>query len=72
MSYEVMSACADMILASAIEDLAAESNKSIEEVRNDVIESQAYDCLYNFDSGLWRDGPDYFREFYGKIRNTAK
>ena len=28
---------------------------------------KAYECLYDFDSGLWQEGPAYFIDFYRRI-----
>lgn len=60
MTVDVMQQCADMIAADAIQDLAAKLGKSEVEVRALVIESPAYEALYDFESGLWQEGPDYF------------
>lgn len=68
MSYEIMSSCADLILADAIEDLAAESGQAREEVRKAIMTSEAYDALYDFDSGLWQQGPAYFVDFFKRIQ----
>ena len=62
MKYEKMKACADMTLANAIEDLSRETHIPLEEARNKVLESRAYECLYDFDTGMWMEGPDYFRD----------
>jgi len=67
MSYEKMSACADLILADAIEDLAREESKPKAEIRKKLMTSKAYECLYDFDSGLWQEGPAYFIDFYRRI-----
>ena len=58
-----------MILADAIEDFAAEENISIEEARNLLINSKAYNCLYAPDSNLWMEGPDYFLDFFRRIES---
>lgn len=67
MSYDTMSTCAAITLAAAIEDMALESGRPIEEIRKEILESKAYECLLDFDSGLWAEGPDYFRDYYKKI-----
>lgn len=72
MSFEKMNACADMILTDAIEDMAAEDNISIEESRNRLLSSNACKCLYNFDSGMWMEGPDYFLDFYRRFEGKSK
>ena len=67
MSYDVMCACADMILTDAIEDLADTDNITQAEARNRLLESDAYQSLYDFDSGLWKEGPDYFLDYYKRL-----
>ena len=66
MTYEKMKACADMTLANAIEDMSRYDKISLAEARNIIIESKAYDCLYNFETGLWMEGPDYLRDIVKK------
>jgi hypothetical protein len=61
-----MKACADMTLANAIEDMAREYNILESEARDRILNSKAYECLYDFESGLWMEGPDYFRDFMKK------
>ena len=65
-SVDVMSTCADMILANAIEDMAEDEGITKAEARDALVSSKAYSCLYNFNSKLWMEGPDYFRDFYKK------
>ena len=60
-------ACADMILTDAIEDMAEVKGIGIAEARDRIIASGAYECLYNFDYGLWMEGPDYFRCFVSQM-----
>ena len=64
MSDEIKNACADMILADAIEDMADEEGISRAEARDAILNSDAYEDLYNFDTRLWMEGSDYFREYY--------
>ena len=66
MSYEKMKTCADMTLANAIEDMVAYEHMSKEEARNKVFQSKAYQCLYDFESGVWMEGSDYFRDLLKK------
>ena len=72
MSFEKMNACADMILTDAICDMAEEENISIEESRNRLLSSNACKCLYDFDSGLWKEGPDYFLDYYRKSEKNLR
>lgn len=67
MSFEQKNFCADLILTDAIMDMAEEEGISLQEARSRIIKSKAYDALYNFETGLWENGPDYFRSFYKSV-----
>lgn len=56
--------CADLILTDAIMDMADEEGISWQETRHKILHSEAYKALYDFETGLWETGPDYFRNFY--------
>ena len=60
--------CAELILTAAIMDMAEDEGISRQEARSRIINSIAYDTLYNFDTGLWSEGPDYFRSFYQSVK----
>ena len=68
MSYEQKVFCAELILTAAIMDMAEDEGIIRQEARSRIINSPAYDALYNFDTGLWAQGPDYFRSFYQSVR----
>ncbi len=34
-----------------------------------VLESKTYECICDFEAGMWREGPDYFRD---TLRRTEK
>ena len=68
MSYEQKVFCAELILTAAIMDMAEDEGISRQEARSRIINSPAYDALYNFDTWLWAQGPDYFRSFYQSVR----
>ena len=60
--------CAELILTAAIMDMAEDEGISRQEARSRIVNSPAYDALYNFDTGLWSEGPDYFRSFYQSVK----
>ena len=64
MNFEQKTFCADLILTDAIMDMAEEEGITLQEARSKFIKSKAYDALYDFETGLWANGPDYFRAFY--------
>ena len=72
MSFEKMNACADMILTDAICDMAEEEKIAIEESRNRLLSSNACKCLYDFDSELWKEGPDYFLDYYRRSEKNLR
>lgn len=59
--------CADLILTDAIMDMADEEGIILREARNKIINSNAYAALYDFETGLWESGPDYFRDFFRRM-----
>lgn len=67
MTIEQKKFCADLILTDAIMDMAEEEGIPWQEARRRIINSEAYTALYNFETGLWSNGPDYFRDYYSKI-----
>ena len=67
MSSDIMNTCADMILTDAIEDLANENQISITDARDRILNSKAYSCLYDFETNLWQEGPDYFLDFFRRL-----
>lgn len=58
--------CADLILTDAIMDMPEEDGITWQEARSKIINSNAYTALYDLETGLWGNGPDYFRDFYKK------
>ncbi len=60
MNFDAMNQCADLIFADAVQDLSRRSGKSVDEIRARIIESPAYEALYDFETGVWQTGPDYF------------
>lgn len=58
----------ELILTAAIDDYAKKTGKPVSEIRNEVIESGAYDALYDKETGLWTQGPDYFIDFFLKLK----
>ena len=72
MGIEKKTFCADLILTDAIIDMADEEGITWQEARSKIINSAAYTALYDFENGLWENGPDYFRDYYKKIAWAKK
>ena len=72
MISEKIRSTADLILTMAIQDYSAKMNLSKAEVRNQIIESGAYDALYDPETGLWTQGPDYFTDYFLKMKECKQ
>ena len=72
MSNEKMICTADLIFTDAVQDYALRAHLPVSEVRDQMIESGAYDALYDFDTGLWTQGPDYFIDFFLKMKRVRQ
>lgn len=59
----------ELILTSAIDDYAKKIGKSVSDVRDEIINSRAYNDLYNEETGLWTQGPDYFIDYFERVTN---
>ena len=68
MNAEQKKFCTDLILTDVIMDMAEEEKKTWQEARSKIINSSAYMALYDFETGLWKNGPDYFRDYYNRIK----
>lgn len=57
---------ADLLLTDAIQDSAEELSLDIAAARDKALESPYYEVLYDFDTLLWTEGPDFLAELiYG-------
>ena len=71
MDDNVKYACADMVFADGIETLANREGISVDESRSRLIDSGAYAALYDLETELWKEGPDYFLSFMGTWRGCG-
>ena len=51
------------MLRLVVENIKKKEKKSFVSAFSKVIKSPAYDLLYNFDTGVWREGPDYIATY---------
>lgn len=68
MTSDLKAPSAELILCAAIDDYSEKTGISADEIRNEIIETGAYDALFDFDTGLWKEGPDYFIDFFLKLK----
>lgn len=70
MSNDLKTVTIELILTAAIDDYAKKTGKAVSEVRNEFIESGAYDALYDEETGLWTQGPDYFIDYFEQLNKN--
>ena len=71
MTSDAITACMDMTFADAICDLALKSGMDESEARDAILNSGAYDALFDEETGLWASGPDAFIDFYERLVGRA-
>lgn len=72
MTSDANVACADMTFADAVRDYALREGVPEAAVRREMIESGAYDALYDEETGLWATGPDAFIAFFEELRTARR
>ena len=54
--------CAIMVMRTMLEDYSKDTGISYDEAFYQFVKSPAYEDLFDFSTGLWKEGPDYLRE----------
>lgn len=63
MNSDTMNMTANLNLSMAIQDYAKEKGISESEARNIFLSSDLIDALFDFENGLWGEGPDALIEW---------
>ncbi|WP_172135917.1 hypothetical protein [Adlercreutzia sp. ZJ473] len=61
LSPSQMEACAVLAMRMMLEDLATETGRAFDELLVAFASSNAYSMLFDFETRLWAEGPDYLR-----------
>ena len=56
--------CAVLVMDSMVKDIAKAEGRKYGEVLKDFVQSCAYNCLFDFETGVWREGPAYLESLY--------
>jgi hypothetical protein len=75
MNYDTASTCASLNLTACLDDLSAKTGNSQLELLRSFIDSGTYDILYDPETRLWMEGPDYLAWFNQQIclgRDTSQ
>ena len=51
--------CAALVMDSMVKDIAETAGRKYGDVLKDFVQSRTYDCLFDFETGVWREGPAY-------------
>lgn len=51
--------CAALVMDSMVKDIAETERRKYGDVLKDFVQSQTYNCLFDFETGVWREGPAY-------------
>ena len=57
-------AAMELLAAMTVEDLAEESGRSTEEVFKEFRRANTFSALFDPETGLWLNGPDYIVDEY--------
>ena len=60
--------CANLIFSIAIQYLADREGITVDMARKRMIHSKVYDALFDYETGLWGQGPIYLLSTYDLFR----
>ena len=56
--------CAIVVMRAMLEDYCTEKKIAFDQAFLQFVSSGAYTMLFDFSTGLWREGPDYLRDVF--------
>jgi hypothetical protein len=60
--------CAVAVMRSMLEDYSVDMGIAFKEALFRFASSDTYNMLFDFSTGLWREGPDYLRNIFVKTK----
>lgn len=51
--------CAALVMDSMVKGIAETEGRKYGDVLKDFVQSRTYNCLFDFETGVWREGPAY-------------
>ena len=70
--------CAALVMDSMVKDIAETEGRKYGDVLKDFVQSQTYSCLFDFETGIWREGPAYLESLFrqeadgGETENVSR
>ena len=61
--------CAVSVMRTMLEDYCNEKNIPFSQAFFEFSTSLAYKMLFDYSTGLWREGPDYLRNIFDETRH---
>ena len=62
--------CAINIMKRMLIKYAQRSNLSFEDAMYDFVKSSTYEALFDYDTAIWKEGPDYLMALYQGEQQT--
>lgn len=56
--------CAALVMDSMVKDIAETEGRKYGDVLKDFVQSRTYNCLFDFETGVWREGPAYLEYLF--------
>ena len=67
MTTDQKETCAVISMRDAVALLAQEKQISYEDARLLFADSRIYDALFDYDTGIWKESPEYLLDLYNKF-----
>ena len=64
--------CAALVMDSMVKDLAEKEGRKYGDVLKGFVQSHAYNCLFDFETGVWREGPAYLEDLFRQEINSGE
>ncbi len=64
-------ACAVSVMRAMLEDLSAASGVPLEDLLLEFAASRTYEVLFDFETRVWAEGPDYLRALWERERERG-
>jgi hypothetical protein len=71
MNYETAVTCASLNLCACLDDLSAKTGRPQLSLLTEFIANGTYDVLYDPETRLWMEGPDYLAWFNTQMQKAA-
>lgn len=64
--------CAALVMDGMVKDIAETEGRKYGDILKDFVQSQTYDCLFDFETGVWREDPAYLECLFRQELNREE